>query len=339
MPALRARRPLAGAATHGPARRGPRGGDTAVPASGATVRSASRRSSSPPRSGKTNLQDSPDRHLGHGRRGPDRPVTSSVGRRRPGRRLDPVATRGPVLRPQIGPDDRHARHSRALGDANQPARDQAVGVYVNGVYLGRAQGLRLGVAADVERIEVLKGPQGTLFGRNTEGGAVSIVTKAPTGVFGMNTTLGYGNYNAYKRETYIDLAGVPRRQRQDRRSACKRGGTTTNPTTSGQPDFNSYDKRGVNLGSGLEGQRQLQRRLCLRRPVRRFDPYYVQPEKKGSPAPGAADPVQPDRAKTANIGVPLQMSEGDTWGHRLNLTWTLADDLDPKSISSYRKLT
>ena len=68
-------------------------------------------------------------------------------------------------------------------DANQPAREQGVGIYIDGVYLGRQHGLNAALF-DVERIEVLKGPQGTLFGRNTEGGALSIVTKAPTGEFG-----------------------------------------------------------------------------------------------------------------------------------------------------------
>ena len=67
-------------------------------------------------------------------------------------------------------------------DANQPAREAGVGVYVDGIYLGRQHGLNAALL-DVERIEVLRGPQGTLFGRNTSGGALSIVTRRPTGVF------------------------------------------------------------------------------------------------------------------------------------------------------------
>ena len=56
--------------------------------------------------------------------------------------------------------------------------DPAVGVYVDGVYAGRGGGVLLPFT-DVERIEVLKGPQGTLFGRNTAAGAVSIITHRP----------------------------------------------------------------------------------------------------------------------------------------------------------------
>jgi len=57
--------------------------------------------------------------------------------------------------------------------------DPTVGVYVDGVYAGRGGGTVLPFI-DVERIEVLKGPQGTLFGRNTAAGAISIITKRPS---------------------------------------------------------------------------------------------------------------------------------------------------------------
>ena len=93
------------------------------------------------------------------------------------------------------------------GDANQPAREQGVGVYLDGVYLGRQHGLNAGLF-DIERIEVLKGPQGTLFGRNTEGGALSMVLKVPTGEFGGRAAAGFGNYGSYTGQLHLDLPAI-----------------------------------------------------------------------------------------------------------------------------------
>lgn len=92
-------------------------------------------------------------------------------------------------------------------DANQPAREQGVGVYIDGVYLGRQHGLNTALF-DIERIEVLKGPQGTLFGRNTEGGALSMVSKAPSGKFGGRIDGGIGNIGAYNASAHLDLPAV-----------------------------------------------------------------------------------------------------------------------------------
>lgn len=223
------------------------------------------------------------------------------------------------------------------GDANQPARDQAVGVYINGVYLGRAQGLGSALY-DVERIEVLKGPQGTLFGRNTEGGAISIVTKAPTGVFGASTTLGYGNFNSYKAETHIDLPEYNNVSVKVDALLSKRDGTAENPTTSGQPDFNSYDKRGFQIEALWKPVDGFSADYAFDDSYDGSTPYLVQLISKGLYPTAPIAPPQPERAKAATVGVPLRLSEGFTWGHRLSLDWKVNDALELKSISSYRKL-
>lgn len=71
--------------------------------------------------------------------------------------------------------------------------DPGVGFYVDGVYFARPAAATLDFI-DVERIEVLRGPQGTLFGKNTTSGAFNITTRKPTFRPGANFELSYGNY-------------------------------------------------------------------------------------------------------------------------------------------------
>ncbi|MDP3908520.1 TonB-dependent receptor [Novosphingobium sp.] len=75
-----------------------------------------------------------------------------------------------------------------------PTVEPGVGVYVDGVYVARSVGAILDLV-DFERIEVLRGPQGTLFGRNTIGGAISITTRAPDDQLSFSGSATYGTDN------------------------------------------------------------------------------------------------------------------------------------------------
>ncbi len=71
--------------------------------------------------------------------------------------------------------------------------DTSVGVYIDNVYLGRP-GMALSDLIDVDRVEVLRGPQGTLFGRNNSAGVLNITTRKPEFTFGGTAELSLGNY-------------------------------------------------------------------------------------------------------------------------------------------------
>lgn len=81
--------------------------------------------------------------------------------------------------------------------------DSPIGLYLDGVYLARSSAASFEVA-DIERIEVLRGPQGTLFGRNTTGGAVNFITRDPSKEASFKVKAGYGNYNAYSARGTVD---------------------------------------------------------------------------------------------------------------------------------------
>jgi iron complex outermembrane receptor protein len=85
-----------------------------------------------------------------------------------------------------------------------PGQSSGVSTYVDGVYLGTNAG-KITDLSDIDRIEVLRGPQGTLFGRNSNGGAISITTKLPTGKFDVSEELSGGNFDEFRSRTRLDL--------------------------------------------------------------------------------------------------------------------------------------
>jgi iron complex outermembrane receptor protein len=80
--------------------------------------------------------------------------------------------------------------------------DPDVTVQLDGIYLARPSVL-FNDFVDVERVEVLRGPQGTLYGRNAIGGTINIISKTPSDTFSGDETLTYGNYNTIQEQAYL----------------------------------------------------------------------------------------------------------------------------------------
>jgi iron complex outermembrane receptor protein len=99
----------------------------------------------------------------------------------------------------------NAYYLRGIGNSETiPTFDPPIGTYVDDIYLSRQNSNNLSLF-DVDRVEVLRGPQGTLFGRNTTGGAVSVFLADPGTEFGGYAELGYGAYNMVQGRASLDL--------------------------------------------------------------------------------------------------------------------------------------
>ncbi|CAB1369345.1 TonB-dependent receptor [Denitratisoma oestradiolicum] len=96
-------------------------------------------------------------------------------------------------------------HFRGITNSSlNPQVDAGIGIYVDGVYLGRLSATAFDIA-DLAQVEVMRGPQGTLFGRNSTGGAVNLITTSPSGQFGFHGELGFGNFNDRRQKFSLDL--------------------------------------------------------------------------------------------------------------------------------------
>jgi iron complex outermembrane recepter protein len=248
-------------------------------------------------------------------------------------------------------------------DANQPAREQGVGVYIDGVYLGRQHGLNAALF-DTERVEVLKGPQGTLFGRNTEGGALSIVTRAPSGEFGGRVEGGFGNLGAYNGALHLDLPEFNNFSVKLDAVKQYQGPTTKNPME-GQTGWGYYDRVGGRIAVRWQPIEGITNDFAFDKAQDKNSPFYSQllaynpygcaagpqsaspncvlPGTNYTNLTGTVRPVGPGVVtngktlmRTADIGVPQQPSVDKTFGVTNNFKWKIAPELELRSITAWR---
>ncbi|WP_298200449.1 TonB-dependent receptor [Novosphingobium sp.] len=256
-------------------------------------------------------------------------------------------------------------------DANQPAREQGVGIYIDGVYLGRQHGINSALF-DVERIEVLKGPQGTLFGRNTEGGALSIVARAPSGEFGGRVSSGVGNYGAVNADAHIDLPEVAGFSVKLDAVYARQDPTTINPLP-GQAGFNMFNRRGFRAAVRWKPADGITNDFAYDNAYSETTPFYTQLlnyNPNNCAATTAAQPVSADvipgacvlpgtnfsggltgtvrpllpgvvvngstRMKVADIGVPQRVSVDKAHGFTNTFKWKISPEIEFRSITAWR---
>jgi iron complex outermembrane receptor protein len=224
--------------------------------------------------------------------------------------------------------------------------DPAVGVYVDGVYLSRIQGALLNLF-DVERIEVLRGPQGTLYGKNTTGGAISIVSRKPDmAVVKAAGSALYGSYNQVVLNGYVSAPLVGDRLALSLAGQWdKRDGLVTDPRTGREyNDRDSLTLRGIVRAKPVDALEILVSGDYNRQRNALTLGYATAPLTQTSLFPAGVRtlvPAAPYGAYDFRASTSFRGNEGqrlDHWGVNITANWSLSDAVTLSSITSWRKL-
>lgn len=225
---------------------------------------------------------------------------------------------------------------RGIGsNSTNAGSDSSVTQQVDGVYIARPTA-QTGDFLDIERIEVLRGPQGTLYGRNAVGGTLNIVSRQPSNTFGGQVRVGYGAYNEVTAEGFVTGPIVPDQLSASLSATYRDHDAYFQNIVPGVPSLGAAHRFGTraqlrwsptaNFDATLRGDYSLIRDVAenydqLLRPVS-FAP--LASSLVGSYRKNAVDGVQ-----TANV---------DSGGVSLDANYRLGSGFSLKSITAWRKL-
>jgi iron complex outermembrane recepter protein len=210
--------------------------------------------------------------------------------------------------------------------------ENPVPLYIDDVYYGRQIGMALELN-DLERVEILRGPQGTLFGKNAEGGAVRMVSKEPTGTFQLRLLAEGGNFGYKKAAAHIDLPAIGGVSAKIDLLGTDNKGYTTN-FAPGQHDYGILQAYGGKLTLLYKNDvlnveyagdyTKLRTTENWNAQLSSTDPYHsVWANQTSFPETVQWETYRPYDPQTF-------------WGHRLTGSMAVSDDISLKSITAFR---
>lgn len=237
---------------------------------------------------------------------------------------------------------------RAIGNGDPIlTADSPVAIYIDGVVIGRQAGAIFDLV-EPERIEVLRGPQGTLYGRNTIGGAVNLISAKPTEEFGFRQMLSFGSWDQWQTRTIVDTgewgsSGVRAKLAYVHR---EQDGYVDNINAAGDLDPGAYKLDAARVALSFDHGDMF-----------RADYAFDYNERKGIPAAfqatatnatvqrlwnaspsrgGRAPQVSADRLDSLYLNVDRRNTD-KVDGHTLTLELDINDEMTLRSLTGYRE--
>jgi iron complex outermembrane receptor protein len=229
---------------------------------------------------------------------------------------------------------------QGVSDPMQITADGSVGLYTDGFYIARPQSSTVDLA-DVERVEVLRGPQGTLYGRNTTGGAVNLISKKPTGEFGFKQSLSFGTRDYFRSLTSVNLPEVGGVSTKFTVLKSEKDGYVKN--TGNSHDFGEEGQQAGRLSLNWIAADNVNVDYFMETGTLESTPIYYQNQAleglsqiwNGFPGPYTNSDGPRDKTYRE---FDLPLSKTDFEGHGLTVNWDVSNNFSINSLTGYREL-